>query len=154
MTKAEKREILNQALDNAYREISEAGVDLLYTTEFRTLIKNVQDMEWMTQSQLADDGGAMMPACEEPEPKKPKPVEPEKPEPVEPEKPETAAAPTPAEPDTPQYKMEDVRAALAKARGRGVNVSEIIRSFGADNFQQITKEQYPAIMNQLAAAGA
>lgn len=144
MTKDEKREILDQVLAYAYREISNSRGDLLYTTDFRTLIKNVQDMEWMRQSQLADDSEPVMPVADEPEP----PREPE------PEKPEPAAAPTPAEPDTPQYKMEDVRAALAKARGKGVNVSEIIRSFGADNFQQITKEQYPAIMNQLEKAGA
>jgi hypothetical protein len=49
--------------------------------------------------------------------------------------------------------MTDVRAALAKARGRGVNVSAIIASFGVENFQQLSKEHYPAVMAKLAEEG-
>ena len=145
MTKDQKREILDQALAYAYLEISEARGDKMSTPEFRTLIKNVQELEWMRYSQLADEAQPMMPVDEEPVPVAENP-EPEKTnEPVKP-----APAPAPAEPTEPQFRMEEVRAALAKARGKGVNVSEIIRSFGVDNFQQIAPEQYPAIMEMLS----
>ena len=63
-----------------------------------------------------------------------------------------AAEPAPEVTDAPKLKMEDVRAALAKARGKGVNVSEIIRSFGVDNFTGIDASQYPAVLEKLAAA--
>ena len=68
------------------------------------------------------------------------------PEPVE------AAEPVKPEPETPQYEMTEVRAALAKARTNGVNVSEIVRSFGAESFPQIDKSQYGAVMAKLEEA--
>ena len=87
-----------------------------------------------------------------PEEVQPEPVTPEiVPEQVQPE-PVEAAEPVKPEPETPQYEMTEVRAALAKARANGVNVSEIVRSFGAESFPQIDKSQYGAVMAKLEEA--
>ena len=49
------------------------------------------------------------------------------------------------------YDPADVRKALLDARGRGVNVKEILRGFGADGFQAVPAEKYGALMEALAA---
>ena len=145
MTREEKIKIIDEALERAYRELNRFAADEIPSTDCRTLLKNLQDMEWMRGSQLAiaeDEKDVPMPSHEEPDPAPAAAPAPEAPK------------PEPEGEDEPKYKMEDVRAALAKARGKGVNVSEIIRSFGAENFQQITPDQYPAVMAKLEGAGA
>ena len=154
MTRETKAAILYDAIERAYVELDTVKGAEMRTPEFRTLLKNLTDMEWLLEKAT----GSCYVHLETPmQPTEPttvsNEVQPEAPgtEPVpsevqpNPEKPETESTKT----DEPQYKMGEVRAALAKARGKGVNVSEIITSFGVSNFQQITKEQYPAIMRIL-----
>lgn len=64
------------------------------------------------------------------------------------------AAPSDAAPseagEHPEYKMEDVRAALVTARRkRGVNVTELLREFGVDNFGSFPAGRYWELMQRL-----
>lgn len=131
MTREEQIIILTNAQERAFKQIDLTEGHEMGTEEFSRLLDVAGRMGWMSQPEP-------MPVPEI----VPEQVQPETDEVVEPE-PETC------DDEEPAFKMEEVRAALAKARGRGVNVSEIIRSFGADNFQQIPKNQYGAIMAKL-----
>lgn len=54
----------------------------------------------------------------------------------------------------PEYKMEDVRAALVTARRkRGVNVTELLREFGVDNFGSFPAGRYWELMQRLGGDG-
>lgn len=147
MTHEEKTRILEAALDRAYTVISKTPGDQMGSPEFRTLIKNVADMDWLIGRRALETSDS---EPREPEPETPCGPGPE-PEPENP--PETVDNDETEDPEEPKFKMEEVRAALAKARAQGVNVAEIIRSFGADNFQQIDKGKYPTIMAKLAEKG-
>ena len=57
--------------------------------------------------------------------------------------------PAPVEEKT--YQSSDVRAALVDARGRGVNVGEILQRFGVSNFQFLPANQYGALIEALGA---
>lgn len=148
MTREEQIIILTNAQERAFKQIDLTEGHEMGTEEFSRLLDVAGRMGWMSQPEP-------MPVPEiVPEEVQPEPVKPEiVPEQVQSE-PDEVVEPEPERPETgsdeePAFKMEEVRAALAKARGRGVNVSEIIRSFGADNFQQIPKNQYGAIMAKL-----
>ncbi len=53
--------------------------------------------------------------------------------------------------ETEQPKLEAafVRGELAKARRKGVNVTEIVTSFGVDNFKDIPADRYPEVLEKL-----
>lgn len=55
-------------------------------------------------------------------------------------------------PDAPTMKKEDVRAALADARLKGVDVSKLITDLGASNLSGVDPSDYPALMAALNAA--
>ena len=139
MTREEQIIILTNAQERAFKQIDLTEGCEMGTEEFSRLLDVAGRMGWMSQPEPMPVPEIVpeevQPAAPTPEPEQ---VQPE----PEPEK--------PVETEQPKFKMEDVRGALAKARGRGVNVTEIIRSFGAENFQQITVDQYPAIMAKLA----
>ena len=149
MTREEKIRILEEAQERAFKQIANTDGRAMGTEEFIRLLGAAHQLGWMAypEETIPRDAGTIAPDEVQPEPVKPEPEkpEPEKPEPEkpEPEKPETG------DDEEPAFKMEEVRGALSKARARGVNVSEIIRSFGAENFQQIPKNQYGAIMAKL-----
>ena len=155
MTRETKAAILSDAIERAYFELDTVKGPEMDTPEFRTLLKNLTDMEWLlekaTGSCYAPPETPIQPAepTVEPEPEKPTEPAPETPKPEPEPAPETEK---PTGDDGPQYKMEEVRAALAKARGKGVNVSEIIRSFGVDSFPQIDKSRYHEVMKKLEEA--
>lgn len=147
MTREEKIRILDNATNLTYRLLERAyqenrGVDEIQTTlGILSYIECFADrLKCVPPGKEVTEEFSISAAVS--------PVPPPAPEP------EVTPEPEPEGEDEPKYKMEEVRAALAKARGRGVNVSEIIRSFGADNFQQITPDQYPAVMAKLEGAGA
>lgn len=140
MTREEQINILTKAQERAFKQIDLTEGSEMGTEEFSRLLDVAGQMGWMSQPDP-------MPVPEEvqPEPVTPEIVS----EQVQPESEPEPDRPETGDDEEPAFKMEEVRAALAKARGRGVNVSEIIRSFGADNFQQIPKNQYGAIMAKL-----
>lgn len=138
MTREEQIKILTDARERALKQIDRTDGFEMGTEDFVRLLNVAHQLGWMTTPE--ETIPSIVPDAPEPE----IPAEPDPSDEPEPEKPETG------DDEEPAFKMEEVRAALAKARGRGVNVSEIIRSFGADNFQQIPKNQYGAIMAKLA----
>ena len=158
MTHEEKQRILKDALDRAYLAL-EAHEDPA-SESFMQLLRSINELEFSLGARIGDPDCGDFPNLEDPEPEK-KPTftmepnstgdeQPASDEPVEaePGEPETE------KPETPTYKMEEVRGALAAARRKGVNVAEIIRSFGVDNFTIIDKSKYPEIMEKLKAEGA
>ena len=149
MTREEQMNILTEARDRVLKQIELTEGCEMGTEEFQRLIYGADQLNWMLRNSDPMPVPEIVPEEVQPEPVKPEIV----PEQVQPE-PDEVAEPEPetCDDEEPAFKMEEVRAALAKARGRGVNVSEIIRSFGADNFQQIPKNQYGAIMAKLAEA--
>ena len=55
-----------------------------------------------------------------------------------------------AEPEMhPEYKLEEVRAALVKSRRNGVNVTELLHEFGVDNFSSFPAGRYWELMDRL-----
>lgn len=140
MTTEEKIQILDNAQARAYAEIDAATGEQMCDERFGYLLWHTKELESMI-AELHGTGECRTSA----------PVETPKPEPVS-DEPEPVKPVEPVEPeeDAPQFTMEEVRGALAKARSRGVNVSELIRSFGVDNFALIQPKQYPAVMAKLA----
>ena len=137
MTREEKIKILATAQERAYEEIDRTGGPEMGSEEFVRLLGVVHQLEWM---QHPEETIPLSNAV--PEEVQPDPVEPEiVPEEVQPE-PQTGA-------DEPKFTMVEVRAALAKARAKGVNVSEIVRSFGVESFPEIPESQYGAVMAKL-----
>lgn len=143
MTREEKKQILEGALERAYEIVRDVPGEELGWPEVRVLLKNISLMEGMVKYALADnDIGVKMPEIEGTGVA----------EPQKQEAPDAPEVPDEPAPEAPAVKMEDVRAALAKARGKGVNVSEIIRGFGVETFPQIEKSQYPEVLKKLEEA--
>lgn len=51
--------------------------------------------------------------------------------------------------ETVKYKMEDVRAALVEARRKGMNVTELLKEFGVENFSAFPAGKYGELMARL-----
>lgn len=147
MTREEQINILMNAQERAFKQIDLTEGGEMGTEEFQRLLYVTEQMSWMLRNSDPMPVPEIVPEEVQPEPVTPEIVsEQVQPEPVE------AAEPVKPEPETPQYEMTEVRAALAKARANGVNVSEIVRSFGAESFPQIDKSQYGAVMAKLEEA--
>lgn len=54
-----------------------------------------------------------------------------------------------AQPAPPPLSASDVRKLLVEARGRGVNVKEVLKGFGADSFQALPADKYEALAEAL-----
>jgi len=139
MTREEKKQILEEALERAVCAVKEYDAAEMETPGFRTLLKNIMDLEWLARATTREGETTPAPMTEGTGV-------------AEPQNQEAPDAPEAPAPETPTIKMEEVRAALAKARGKGVNVAEIIRGFGVDTFPQIDKTQYPAVLAKLEEA--
>ena len=148
MTREEKIKILATAQERAYEEIDRTSGPEMGSEEFVRLLGVAHQLEWMQHPEET------IPCDPTPEEDfAPDQVQPEAPKPeIVPEQVQSEPEPVKPEPETPQYELTEVRAALAKARANGVNVSEIVRSFGAESFPQIDKSQYGAVMAKLEEA--
>lgn len=137
MTREEQIQILTEAQERAFKQIDLTEGCEMGSENFARLIHAAEQLRWMTMPH--ED----VPVPEiVPEEVQPAPVEPETVvEEVQPE-PQTGA-------DEPKFTMVEVRAALAKARAKGVNVAEIVRSFGVESFPEIPESQYGAVMAKL-----
>jgi hypothetical protein len=60
-----------------------------------------------------------------------------------------AAAVIEAAEEAKTYSREEVRAALARSRKNGVNVTELLAEFGVDNFSAVPAGRYPELMAKL-----
>jgi hypothetical protein len=139
MTKGEKIQILDNAINLTYKLLEKAYKEGRDVNEIKTTVDILSYLECYADSLKSRPG-------EQEGEKEFSIAEAVNPVP----KPEI---PTPApEPVESKYSMTDVRAALSKARSKGINVADIIRSFGVENFQQIDASKYPAIMEKLEVA--
>lgn len=66
---------------------------------------------------------------------------------------EAQPAPPPEKAEEKTYTSPEVRKALVDARGKGVNVKEILAGFGAENFQALPASKYGALMEALEVIG-
>lgn len=67
--------------------------------------------------------------------------------------PDPAPAPEPEpepEPEDKTYSKEEVRAALAESRNKGVDVPALLKEFGYSNFSAVPAGKYSEIMTKLA----
>lgn len=137
MTKGEKIQILDNAINLTYKLLEKAYKESRDVNEIKTTVDILSYLECYADSLKSRPGEL---ECE----KEFSIAEAVNPVPA----PETPAP----EPVESKYSMTDVRAALSKARSKGINVADIIRSFGVENFQQIDASKYPAIMEKLEVA--
>lgn len=154
MTSAEKRTILEAAIDRAYTAIAETPGAEMKDERLRDLMFNIERMEDLAMRlSVAEEGQQKVTEsvgdpnlCPGPDDagtaKESSAVEPA--EPAEPEQ-------TPAEGETETeeqatYTKEEVKSALARARVKGVNAVAVLRKVGADSFQTLTSNKYAEVM--------
>ena len=74
-------------------------------------------------------------------------------EPAEEPDPEPAAEPAAELEPAETYDLVTVRAAMREAKKRGVDIKELIQSFGATNLTDLPAEKYGELMKKLEADG-
>ena len=136
MTTEEKIQILQDAEVRAYQTLAKFDGESMCTAEFGHLLNNISQLGWMAHAGDPARTGDPVPPPPVPEPEKPVEPEPEKPAPKE-------------EKTVVKLNTGEVRGALAAAHRRGVNVAELIQSFGAATFNDLKPEQYPAVLAKL-----
>lgn len=148
MTTQEKLRIFNQVEKDAIKKTLDVDPT---STEFGRLLDNLANLRatiaYYTRiegsyTDARDDEPVDAPKAEV-EPKDAVAPKGETPPPCEP-------APIPVE---QTHTKAEVLAKLKEARKAGVNVADIIRSFGVDNFGDIDPGKYPAVLDALKAEG-
>lgn len=151
MTSAEKRTILEAAIDRAYTTIAETSGAEMKDERFRDLLFNICHMENIAaglvggeedQREVTGDVGApnLCPGPSEAGTAK---------EPLAVEAAESDQTPAEDEGETEEpttYTKEEVKSALARARVKGVNAVAVLRQVGADSFQTLTSNKYAEVM--------
>lgn len=151
MTSAEKRNILEAAIDRAYTAIAETSGTEMKDERFRDLLFNIDHME-----SIASD----LPEIDEGQQEATGAVESQNPcpgpsdagtakESLAIEAAESEQTPDESEGETEEptmYTKEEVKSALAKARVKGVNAVAVLRQVGADSFQTLTSNKYAEVM--------
>ena len=151
MTSAEKRTILEAAIDRAYTAIAETTGAEMKDGQFGNFLYNICHMESIAaglvggeESQREVTGAVGDPnLC-------PGPSEAgtaKEPLAVEAAEPEQTPAEDEGETEEPTtYTKEEVKSALARARVKGVNAVAVLRQVGADSFQTLTSNKYAEVM--------
>ena len=150
MTSAEKRTILEAAIDRAYTAIAETTGAEMKDERLRVLMFNIECMEDLAMRlSVVEEGqqevtGAVGDAnlCPGPDANAGTAKESLAVEAAEPE--QTTTDSEAEEPTT--YTKEEVKSALAKARVKGVNAVAVLRRVGADSFQTLTSNKYAEVM--------
>ena len=149
MTSAEKRTILEAAIDRAYTAIAETPGAEMKDERFGDLLFRIDQLEHIASRLGGGEEGQQKVTesvgdpnlCPGPSDagtaKESSAVEGAEPE-------QTTAEDEPEEPTT--YTKEEVKSALAKARVKGVNAVAVLRQVGADSFQTLTSNKYAEVM--------
>ena len=151
MTSAEKRTILEDAIDRAYTAIAETTGAEMKDGQFGNFLYNICHMENIAaglvggeESQREVTGAvgdqSLCPGPSEAGTAK----EPLAVEAAEPEQTPAEDEGETKEPTT--YTKEEVKSALARARVKGVNAVAVLRQVGADSFQTLTSNKYAEVM--------
>jgi hypothetical protein len=154
VTKEDQIRIVTDALTKAYRKLDSLTEDDFGTMEVLHLTTAIQELTYRLA--LLDDS-IDADFDFKPEPPKPENVEPAKPDPVdentESERPEPDTEPEPADDNADTITFDQVRTAFLNARKKGaVNVTNLLSKFGAKAIQELTPDQYPAVLDELAKA--
>ena len=152
MTSAEKRTILEAAIDRAYTAIAETPGAEMKDERFGDLLFRIDQLEHIaSRLSVAEEGqreitGAVgdQNQCHGPDADAGTTKEPLAVEAAESEQTPADAEGEPEEPTT--YTKEEVKSALAKARVKGVNAVAVLRQVGADSFQTLTSNKYAEVM--------
>ena len=151
MTSAEKRTILEAAIDRAYTAIAETPGAEMKDGQFGNFLYNICHMENIAAGLVGGEEGqrevtgavgdqSLCPGPSEAGTAK-EPLE------VEAAEPEQTPAEDEGETEEPTtYTKEEVKSALAKARVKGVNAVAVLRQVGADSFQTLTSNKYAEVM--------
>lgn len=155
MTSAEKRTILEAAIDRAYTDIAETPGAEMKDGRFGDLLFNIDQMEHiaarMTEGEETQQKatGAVEsqnpcpgPAADAGTAKESLAVEATEPEqtPTEAEEHETKK---------PAMTRDEMKAVLLEARKKGVNVPALLRQFGADSIMTLTEDKYAEVMRSI-----
>ena len=151
MTSAEKRTILEAAIDRAYTAIAETTGAEMKDGQFGNFLYNICHMENIAaglvggeedQREVTGAAGdqSLCPGPSEAGTTK---------EPLAVEAAESEQTPAEDEGETKEpttYTKEEVKSALARARVKGVNAVAVLRQVGADSFQTLTSNKYAEVM--------
>ena len=151
MTSAEKRTILEAAIDRAYTAIAETTDAEMKDGQFGNFLYNICHMESIAAGLVGGEEGqrevtgavgdqSLCPGPSEAGTAK-------EPLAVEAAEPEQTPAEDEGETEEPTtYTKEEVKSALARARVKGVNAVAVLRQVGADSFQTLTSNKYAEVM--------
>ena len=151
MTSAEKRTILEAAIDRAYTAIAETTGAEMKDGQFGNFLYNICHMENIAAGLVGGEEGqrevtgavgdqSLCPGPSEAGTAK-------EPLAVEAAEPEQTPAEDEGETEEPTtYTKEEVKSALARARVKGVNAVAVLRQVGADSFQTLTSNKYAEVM--------
>ena len=156
MTSAEKRTILEAAIDRAYTAIAETSGSEMKDERFGDLLYNIRNMEDLaadlSESEedhreitgaVGDQNQCHGPGTDAGTTKESLAVEAVESEQATTEDEDEGEGET-EEPTT--YTKEEVKSALARARVKGVNAVAVLRQVGADSFQTLTSNKYAEVM--------
>ena len=148
MTSAEKRTILEAAIDRAYTAIAETSGAEMKDERFRDLLFNIDHMESIASDLVGgEEGQREVTRAVESQNQCPSPDAGTTKESLAVEEAESEQATTEGETEEPTtYTKEEVKSALAKARVKGVNAVAVLRQVGADSFQTLTSNKYAEVM--------
>ena len=152
MTSAEKRTILEAAIDRAYTAIAETTGAEMKDGQFGNFLYNICHMENIAAGLVGGEEdqrevtGAVgdQSLCPGPDDETGTTKEPLAVESAEPEQTPAEDEGETEEPTT--YTKEEVKSALARARVKGVNAVAVLRQVGADSFQTLTSNKYAEVM--------
>ena len=151
MTSAEKRTILEDAIDRAYTAIAETTGAEMKDGQFGNFLYNICHMENIAAGLVGGEEdqrevtGAVGDQSLCPGPSEAGTAK----EPLAVEAAESEQTPDEDEGETEEpttYTKEEVKSALAKARVKGVNAVAVLRQVGADSFQTLTSNKYAEVM--------
>ena len=152
MTSAEKRTILEAAIDRAYTAIAETTGAEMKDGQFGNLLFHIDQMESLAMRlSVPEEGQRGVTGAVESQNPCPGPAADagtaKEPLAVEAAEPEQTPAEDEGETEEPTtYTKEEVKSALAKARVKGVNAVAVLRQVGADSFQTLTSNKYAEVM--------
>ena len=152
MTSAEKRTILEAAIDRAYTAIAETPGAEMEDERFGNLLLNIARMESLATGLVGGEEGQQeitgavgdSNLCLSPDDNTGTTEESSAVEEAEPE--QTTAEDEGETEESTTYTKEEVKSALAKARVKGVNAVAVLRQVGADSFQTLTSNKYAEVM--------
>lgn len=153
MTSAEKRTILEAAIDRAYTAIAETTGAEMKDERFGDLLFRIDQLEHIASRLVGGEDGQQKVTESVGDPNLcPGPSDAgtaKESSAVEPAEPEQTPAEGETETETEEpttYTKEEVKSALARARVKGVNAVAVLRKVGADSFQTLTSNKYAEVM--------